>query len=217
MNGLVILKNHPQYGNSAHEILEKYLDIYRRPHPWDQLSLTMNENQKYCIVITPKEHEEINKIIFFFDNSLSGASTVKTLKQYFLPQENDDKQNMFVYNYNNLNISVMDIIKQNEISDIIVIVMYCTPRAEEIIKELLNKIEKEKGINIELKIIKHEAQNQEKLEELAQRAYAKTYLKNQGVFILREFNQPKINWIDNKYFKPETITSLLIRNNNENL
>lgn len=75
-----------------------------------------------------------------------------------------------------------------------------------------------KNFDIKLTIIKHEAQEQEKLEELTQKAYGKNYLEEkQGAYVLREFNQPKINWIDNKYFKPEIISSLLIRNNNENL
>lgn len=216
-NGLVILKNHQSYGNTATDMLEKYLSNCHKPHPWLQPTLRQNKNKKYCVLRTKEECCEINQITFFFDNSLSGVSTIRTLEQYFLPKESNDKQNMFFFRCNNSNVGVIDIIKQNKITNISVIVMYCTQKAKDKIQEVIGKINKENNITITLTILKQVNQEQEKLEIYAQKAYGRNYQSDSGVFILREFNQPKKNWINNSYFKPEKITSLLIRIDNENL
>ena len=217
-NALVVCKNVSAYRNSMYDMLNKYVKInHMLPLPWaESLNIRKINSGKFAIDRGRGYYNIVDKVCFIFDNSLSGNSTANTLKQYF---NFNNSYNFKLQEYklceNNKTslLRLSEIIKVNNIKDIFVIVLYWTKTAREEIEKTIDIINDKEKLAItpffpktnELKYNYHQI-------ELANNIYGEDAVNKDCIYVFREFNQPKMNWLKaEEAFKPSSITSIALR------
>ena len=215
-NTLVVCKNVSAYRNSMYDMLNKYVKInHMLPLPWaESLNIRKTESGRYAI--DRGKNDNVDNVCFIFDNSLSGISTTNTLKQYF---NLDSSQNFKLQEYRLCEstktrlLELFEIIKENNVKHIYVIVLYWTKKARNEIEKTIDIIYDKIKLKItplfpeenELKYNKHQI-------ELANNIYGEDAVNNDCIYVFREFNQPKRNWLKaEEAFRPSSITSIVLR------
>lgn len=219
-NALVVCKNVSAYRSSMHEMMDKYARKNTPlPSPWEEsLNIRKIDSGKYAID-RGRNQNKIKTVCFIFDNSLSGESTASTLKQYFglIDTPNFKLQEYKLCDAKGTRLlTLSEIIKGNNIKDVYVIVLYWTQIAKKKIEEVIEEI----NVKTEVKITsifppERELKNNDHLIKLANEIYGEDEVDKDCIYVLREFNQPKKNWLkktkgDTK-FKPSSITSIVLR------
>lgn len=199
MNALYVPKDNSGSDGTLCKAYYKYASkkIDRdRNNPFNP-KIVLSDNGKYLI-----NGVKIEKIIFLFDNTCSGTGTCNTLAFYLNREDlvskdwNDIKKQKFrntqqVYPVDSKVVSVHEIMKVNNVTDICIHSYYGTAAGVAKIKDLLQKC----GYSTAIVNYTHEIDHYyQQIEKDAKKVWPKEDGKEQNYCLfIREFNQPKIN------------------------
>lgn len=209
-NTIVVLKTISDYGNTCSRMLDKHIvhKGFHAPLPWSP-GKVLEKNQSGLWSYSRSGYPSISKIIFLFDNAISGRSTTESLRNYF-----NGKFNVEAYPFRTKagKINLKTLIKDNNIKDIDIIVLYATYKAEKRIDDTISKIKVDyPNIKINRQIKNPITENSEVLFNRFQELYKPNLLStDQCTYVLREFNQPKMNWLIDALYKQENLNAIFI-------
>lgn len=196
---LIVLKNLQDSGCTTVNMINEYFKTDNHEHKnWDVRDLEEN-NGLYC-----KNKNIIKRVVFLFDNALNGNSTIKSLEYYLLGNTESGRLSKetryFYYLKNGEIVTVADIIKKNK-PEIFICILCATLEAITKIENFLscNKIGNIKILN------QREICTRQDDYDLCDKIYC-DHEKN--VYFLREYNQPKLNWIDAECFNKNNCYSI---------
>ena len=212
---LVVLKTTSDYGSTCSKMLDKYIapEGFHEPLPWYS-GKQLDKNQAGLWSYTVNGNISISKIIFLYDNAISGQSTMNSLCRYFQRQRKRKKNDVESYFFRTRSgkILLTTLISDNGIKSIDVIVMYATARAEARIREAICAIEsKHDGIKIGLRVLNKINEDSHNLYTQFKNLYKGEFLEQEEhTYVLREYNQPKKNWLNNKLFQLDNSNAIFI-------
>lgn len=207
---VVVLKSISDYGSTCSSMLHKYIapEGCHDPSPWSP-SKVLEKNQSGRWSYTRSGNPSISKIIFLFDNSISGHSTTVSLRNYFKGKSDAEA---YFFRTSSSKIHLKKLIKDNDIKDIDVIVLYATDKAKEKIENMRRELEADyTSINITLRLLHMIKEDSEVLFNRFQELYKPNLLSTkQCTYVLREYNQPKMNWLIDALYKSENPNAIFI-------
>ena len=201
-DNLVVLKTTSDYGSTCSKMLDEYIapEGFHKTMPWYAGKELHKNNQERSWSYTVSGNPAISKIIFLYDNAISGRSTMNSLRSYF---QGDSNTESYIFRTRSSQISLKTLIHDNKIKSIDVIIMYATACAETKIEDAIRDIRSQyAGIEIKLKVLNKIDEDAHNLYENFKSLYKGEYLdRDEHTYVLREFNQPKKNWLDSKLFQ----------------
>ncbi|WP_320128710.1 hypothetical protein [uncultured Sphaerochaeta sp.] len=211
-------------GNTCEKVCKKYLNNpYRVKSAHSGAVLDISQD------LYSYKDKKIHKIIFIFDNSITGKSVINALDFYINGVKDCLRKYRCYYRLkpsDNKEIEVEDTINQNfpiiEVKDIInknspiieVRVLYYTEEAKEKIKEFLSEV-KNKNIIVNEHFDKLIPKTSEEVCKQLKLVYSEArYLDGsyqKYYLIIREINQPKKNWLRPDFYNKARVYSLFIK------
>lgn len=199
-------------GNTCETVCMKYLNNPYRVKS-AHIGAVLNISQGFYSY----EEKQIHKILFIFDNSITGKSVIRALDFYIKGVEDTLRKYRCFYRFKLSDIKeiqVKDVIDKN--SPIIEVrVLYYTAKAKEKIIEFFSKLKDVNKINVKEQFDKlipetsEEVYNQLELVYSDARYLDASYRKY--CLIIREINQPKKNWLRTDFYNKARVYSLFIK------
>ena len=206
---IVVVKTISAYGSTCSNMLEKYIapERFHAPMPWNP-SKRLKRNQSGLWSYAANGDPPISKLIFLYDNAISGRSTTESLRNYFEGQPNAEAYFLLTENDE---IPLSKLIKDNNIKDIDVIVLYTTDKAKKKIEDTISEIRTDYTSINTPRFLNTVKENPESLFDTFKQLYRPNLLSTgQCTYVLREFNQPKMNWLDKKLFQSDNANAIFI-------